>query len=79
MSRKCMITGKGPLRGYHVSHAHNKTKRKQLPNLKKRRFFLPEQNKWVELKISVKGIKILDKVGLSAFLRKNNLTIKHMT
>ncbi|MDE2754588.1 MAG: 50S ribosomal protein L28, partial [Gemmatimonadota bacterium] len=52
MARKCEITGKGPLTGNSVSHAHNKTKRRQLPNLQKKRIFVPELNKSVRIRVS---------------------------
>lgn len=63
MSKVCKVTGKRPLKGQNVSHANNKTKRKQLPNLQKKRFWLEEQKKWVTVRVSTSGIKTLDKKG----------------
>ncbi len=79
MSRKCAITGKRPLTGYNVSHAHNKTKKRQLPNLQKKRIFDPEASKWVRIKVSTSALRSIDKLGLHAFLRKNGLTLKDVT
>lgn len=79
MSRKCAITGKRPLTGCNVSHAHNKTKKRQLPNLQKKRIFDPEGGKWVRVKVSTSALRSIDKVGLHAFLRKNGLTLQDIT
>ena len=67
MSRVCEITGKRVISGNNVSHSHIKTKRKFLPNLHVKRFFIPEENKWITLKISAKGIKNINKKGISAY------------
>ena len=75
MSRKCDITGKRPLVGYNVSHAHNKTKKRQLPNLQSKRIYVPELGKWVRVKVSTSALRSIDKLGLAAFLRKNGLTL----
>tara|TARA_X000001036_G_C20092163_1_gene567632 strand:+ start:97 stop:336 length:240 start_codon:yes stop_codon:yes gene_type:complete len=75
MSRTCKITGKRPRVGNNVSKANNKTKRRQYPNLQSKRVFIPETGRTVKLKLSTKGIKTLDKVGLQAFLNKNNLKL----
>ena len=64
MSRICKITGKRPKTGNNVSKANNKTKRKQYPNMQKKRYFIPELGKTVTLKLSVNGIKTIDKYGL---------------
>ncbi len=79
MSRKCAITGKRPLTGYNVSHAHNKTKKRQLPNLQKKRIFDPEAGKWVRIKVSTSALRSIDKMGLHAFLRKHGLTLQDVT
>ncbi len=63
MSKVCELTGKKPLSGNHVSHAHNKTKRKQLPNLRTKRIWLEEENRFVTLKISTSALKTLKKKG----------------
>jgi large subunit ribosomal protein L28 len=70
MARVCQITGKRPQVGNNVSHANNKTKRRFLPNLQKKRFFIPEENKWVTLKVSAKAIKTINKNGISAVLKE---------
>ena len=75
MARKCKITGKGPLTGNKVSHANNKSKRRQLPNLKKKKYYIAEEDKWVTIRLSTRGIKILDKVGLSSFLKREGLKL----
>ena len=78
MARRCVISGVGPLAGNNVSHAHNKTRRVQRPNLKKKRFFIPELNRRVLLKVSTRSIRTIDKIGLSAFLKKKNISIKQI-
>jgi len=68
MSRVCQVTGKRPGVGNNVSHAHNKTKRRFYPNLQSRRFWVPSQKRWVRLKVSTRGIKIIDKLGIERVL-----------
>jgi large subunit ribosomal protein L28 len=68
MARVCEVTGKKPMSGHNVSHAKNRTKRRFLPNLHKHRFWVPSLNKFVTLKVSSKGIKIIDKLGIEAVL-----------
>jgi large subunit ribosomal protein L28 len=70
MSRVCQITGKRPRSGNNVSHAHNKTKRKFLPNLFKKRFYLPEEDKWITLKVSSTALRTINKNGIDAVLKK---------
>lgn len=70
MARVCQITGKRPQVGNNVSHANNRTKRKFFPNLHKKRFFIPEENKWITLKVSAKAIKTINKKGVSAVLKE---------
>ncbi|MFY0654264.1 MAG: 50S ribosomal protein L28 [Cyclobacteriaceae bacterium] len=70
MSRVCQITGKRPRTGNNVSHAHNKTKRKFLPNLFKKRFYLPEEDKWITLKVSSTALRTINKNGIDAVLKK---------
>ena len=65
MSKVCELTGKKTLSGNHVSHAHNKTKRKQLPNLRLKRIWIEEENKFVTLKISTSALRTLKKKGYS--------------
>jgi large subunit ribosomal protein L28 len=69
MSRRCQVTGIGPLAGNNVSHAHNRTKRRFLPNLQKKRIWVQELNRFVTLKISAKGIKTLNKNGTAEVAR----------
>lgn len=64
MSRVCQVTGKRPMAGNNVSHANNKTRRRFLPNLLSRRFWLESENRWVKLRVSTKGMRIIDKVGI---------------
>lgn len=70
MARVCKITGKRPMTGNNVSHANNRTKRRQLPNLQKKRIWLEEEKRYVTMKISTEAIKTLDKKGLKALLSK---------
>jgi large subunit ribosomal protein L28 len=69
MAKVCEITGKKTAVGFNVSHANNKTKRKFYPNLQKKRFFIPEENRWIELKVSASAIKTINKNGISAVLK----------
>lgn len=71
MSQICQITGKRLQVGNNVSHANNKRKRVFLPNLKVKRFFLPEENKWIRLKVSPHGMKVINKRGLLACLKES--------
>ncbi|PMB54864.1 50S ribosomal protein L28 [Coxiella endosymbiont of Rhipicephalus microplus] len=70
MAKICQVTGKRPQTGNNVSHANNKTKRRFLPNLKKRRFWLPEQQRFITLKVSTHGMRIIDKLGIERVLKK---------
>jgi len=70
MSRICQITGKRTMGGNNVSHANNRTKRKFHPNLFKKRFFLEEENRWINLKVSANGIRTITKNGLKSALKK---------
>ena len=79
MSKICKLTGKKPLRGNKVSKANNKTNRFQYPNLQKKKVFIPELNKSVNIKLSVKAIKIVDKLGLIPYLKKQGLTLADIT
>lgn len=64
MSRVCQVTGKSPMSGNNVSHAHNKTRRRFLPNLHTQRFWLENEKRFVKLRISGKGLRIIDKLGI---------------
>ncbi len=68
MSKVCQVTGKRPVAGNNVSHANNKTKRRFLPNLHARRFWVETENRWIRLRISAKGIRIIDKLGIDQVL-----------
>lgn len=68
MSRVCQVTGKRPLVGNNVSHANNKTKRRFLPNLQSRRFWIESESRWVRLRVSKKGLRIIDKNGIEAVM-----------
>jgi large subunit ribosomal protein L28 len=68
MAKVCRVTGKGPMVGNNVSHANNKTKRRFLPNLQYRRFWVESENRWVRLRISNAGLRTIDKLGIDAVL-----------
>ncbi len=68
MSKVCQVTGKRPMSGNNVSHAHNKTRRRFLPNLHTHRFWVPGENRYVKLKVSHKGMRIIDKHGIEKVL-----------
>ena len=78
MSKVCELTGKRPQVGNNVSHAKNKTKRRFNPNLQKKRFYVPEEDKWITLKVSTSAIRTINKNGISSMLKKaraNGFTI----
>jgi large subunit ribosomal protein L28 len=68
MSRICQVTGKGPMSGNNVSHAHNKTRRRFLPNLHDHRFWVDSENRYVKLRVSSHGMRIIDKKGIDTVL-----------
>ena len=68
MARVCDVTGKKPMVGNNVSHANNKTKRRFLPNLQYRRFWVESENRWVRLRISNAGLRLIDKKGIDTVL-----------
>jgi large subunit ribosomal protein L28 len=68
MSRVCQVTGKRPMSGNNVSHAHNKTRRRFLPNLHTHRFWVESEQRWVRLRVSSKGMRIIDKKGIETVL-----------
>lgn len=70
MSKVCDLTGKRPQVGNNVSHANNKTKRRFNPNLQKKRFYIPEEDKWITLKVSTSALRTINKNGISAVLKK---------
>ena len=75
MSKICKITNKRPLVGNNVSKSHRRTKRRQLPNLQKKKYFIPELGKTVQLKLSTSAIRTVDKYGLLEYLKKENISL----
>jgi large subunit ribosomal protein L28 len=69
MSRVCQVTGKRPLTGNNVSHSNIKSKRRFLPNLHRHRFWVENENRWVKLRVSSKGLRIIDKKGIDVVLK----------
>jgi len=70
MARVCQVTGKKPQTGHHVSHANNRTKRRFLPNLHYRRFWVESEKRWVRLRVSNAGLRVIDKKGIEAVLKE---------
>ncbi len=68
MSKVCQVTGKRPITGNNVSHAHNKTRRRFLPNLHYKRFWAESEQRWVRLRVSSNGMRIIDKNGIDSVL-----------
>ena len=68
MSRVCQVTGKGPVTGNNISHANNKTRRRFLPNLQYHRFWVESEKRFVRLRVSAKGMRIIDKRGIDTVL-----------
>ena len=68
MSKICQVTGKKPLTGCNVSHAHNRTKRRFLPNLHYHRFWVESEKRWVRLRVSTSGMRIIDRKGIDQVL-----------
>lgn len=69
MARVCDITGKRTISGNNVSHAHNKTRRKFHPNLQRKRFYIPSEDRWVTLKVSTSALRTINKVGIEKVLK----------
>ncbi len=76
MSRRCALTGKGPLSGNNVSHAHNKTRRVQRPNIQDKRLFVPELGRFVRIKLSTRALRTVNRKGLMQFLKDEGLALK---
>lgn len=70
MARKDQLTGKGPVSGNHVSHANNRVRRRFEVNLQKKRFYLPEEDRWITLKVSATTLKTINKNGIEAVLKE---------
>lgn len=68
MARVCQVTGKGPMSGNNISHANNKTKRRFLPNLQRRRFWVESENRWVSMRLTNAALRTIDKNGIDAVL-----------
>ena len=68
MAKVCQVTGKGPMVGHHVSHANNKTKRRFMPNLQRRKFWVEGENRWVSLRLTNSGLRLIDKKGIDTVL-----------
>ncbi len=68
MSRVCQVTGKAPMVGHNVSHANNKTKRRFMPNLQYRKFWVESESRWVRLRLTNAGLRLIDKKGIDAIL-----------
>ena len=68
MARVCQVTGKGPAVGNRVSHANNKTKRRFLPNLQRRRFWVESENRWISLRLTTNALRTIDKNGIDAVI-----------
>lgn len=79
MSRKCNLTGKKPLVGNNVSHAKNRTKMVQKPNLQTKRIYLPDEERWVRVRLSNRALRTVTKKGLKAFLKSEGLKLNDVT
>ncbi len=78
MARVCEVTGKKPMSGHNVSHANNKTKRRFLPNLQHRKFWVESENRWVKLRLTNAALRTIDKNGIDAVLVKMRLEGKNV-
>ena len=64
MAQVCIVTGKRPIAGMNISHSHVRTKRRLIPNLHSKRYWIPSENRWVRLRVSANGMRIIDKLGI---------------
>ena len=78
MARVCEVTGKKPLTGNNVSHANNKTKRRFLPNLQRRKFWLESENRWISLRLSNAALRTIDKKGIDVVITEMRAQGKHI-
>jgi large subunit ribosomal protein L28 len=78
MARVCAVTGKAPMVGNNVSHAHNKTRRRFMPNLQQRRFWVESENRWVRLRLSNAALRTIDKKGIDVVLAELRLRGEHV-
>lgn len=76
MARKCAFTGKSPLVGNNVSHAHNKTKKRQLPNIQSKRIYVAELGRFVRIHLSTRALRTVSKMGLMAYCAKSGVSLK---
>ncbi len=79
MARKCSITGKKPLAGNRVSHANNKSRMVQKPNLQTKRIYVPEEDRWVRVRLSNRALRTVTKKGLLSYLKSEGLSLKDVT
>lgn len=79
MANKCAITGKKPLSGKNISHAHNVTNRWQKPNLQKKRIYITELGRWVRVRLSTRALRTVNKKGLLPYLRDEGLKLEDVT
>jgi large subunit ribosomal protein L28 len=78
MARVCQVTGKAPMVGNNVSHANNRTKRRFLPNLQNRRFWVEGENRWVSLRLTNAGLRLIDKKGIDVVLAELRARGEHV-
>jgi len=78
MARVCQVTGKTPIGGHKVSHSNIKTKRRFLPNLQTKRYYLPEEDKWITLKVSTEAIRTINKNGLYTVIKELRAKGQHI-
>jgi len=78
MARVCQVTGKAPMVGNNVSHANNKTKRRFMPNLQRRRFFVESENRWVSLRLTNAALRTIDKKGIDVVLAELRAKGEHV-
>lgn len=79
MPRTCQITGKKPLSGHNISHAHNVTNKWQRPNIQTKRLYVPELKRTIKLKVSTRALRTIDKKGLLPYLKSRGLTVSDVT
>jgi large subunit ribosomal protein L28 len=79
MSRRCKLTNKRRNVGYNISHAHNKTKKVQLPNLQTKRLWLESEKRWVKVRLSTRALRTVTKKGLERFLKDEGLKLRDIT
>lgn len=76
MAQRCDLSGKRPMSGNNVSHANNKTRRRQMPNIQRKRLFVPELNRWVRVRLSAAALRTVTKKGLLPYLKSRGLKLK---